>query len=301
MHGQEIMTDDIICPFYGQDEDLCDVGCSYISPSDVRQIIRYCRAQHQDCPKFLELSSRFPEHAPNSTCRPPVKPASVEPVVREEGGSSFGWAAHRDTREQEPEDNIPACGSSGAGIISLAAATANPAPLGLFGFGMTTVLFSLSQTGLIPFDPLILAVGLFYGGLAQIIAGILAWKKNSTFEATAFTSYGLFWLTLVGLMVLPRAGIGELPSTLAMVSYLTLWGMFSTVMVCAALPLGWLTAAVYALLGIFFFGLALAEAAELPGLLRLVGWEGVACGLIAGYTGFAQVVNDVYGRRILLR
>jgi len=295
------MTDDIICPFYGQDEDLCDVGCGYISPSDVRQIIRYCRAQHQECSKFQELAQRFPERAAEPPPRSPARSMPLETAVMKDGEGSLPIAARQMDPEERGEEESMTCGTGGAGIMSLAAATANPVPLGLFGFGMTTVLFSLRQAALIPFDPLILAIGLFYGGLAQIIAGLLAWRKNSTFDATSFISYGLFWLTLVGLVVLPRAGIGETPSSLAMVSYLTLWGMFTTVMVCAALPLGRLMVAVYALLGVFFFGLALGEAAALSWLTRLVGWEGVACGLLATYIGFAHVINDVYGRHILPR
>ena len=82
--------------------------------------------------------------------------------------------------------------------------TANPAPLGLMGFGMSTVLLNFHNIGLFPFDAMILAMGLFYGGIGQIIAGIMEWKKNNTFGTTAFTSYGLFWLTLVFLMMAPK-------------------------------------------------------------------------------------------------
>ncbi|HQH12989.1 MAG TPA: acetate uptake transporter, partial [Candidatus Sumerlaeota bacterium] len=81
--------------------------------------------------------------------------------------------------------------------------TANPAPLGLLGFGMTTVLLNIHNAGFFELSPMILAMGIFYGGCAQIIAGVMEWKKNNTFGTTAFTSYGLFWLTLVGLIVMP--------------------------------------------------------------------------------------------------
>ena len=79
--------------------------------------------------------------------------------------------------------------------------TANPAPLGLLGFGMTTVLLNIHNAGYYELNTMILAMGIFYGGMAQIIAGIMEWKKNNTFGTTAFTSYGLFWLTLVGLIL----------------------------------------------------------------------------------------------------
>ena len=74
---------------------------------------------------------------------------------------------------------------------------ANPAPLGLMGFGMTTVLLNIHNTGMFPISAVILAMGIFYGGIAQIIAGCMEFKKGNTFGTTAFTSYGLFWLTLV--------------------------------------------------------------------------------------------------------
>lgn len=101
--------------------------------------------------------------------------------------------------------------------------TANPAPLGLLGFGMTTVLLNLHNSGLFSLDSMILGMGMFYGGTAQVIAGIMEWKKNNTFGTTAFTSYGFFWLTLVALLVLPKLGWSTAPSKEAMAAYLFLW------------------------------------------------------------------------------
>ena len=84
--------------------------------------------------------------------------------------------------------------------------TANPAPLGLMGFGMTTVLLNIHNAGFYPMNAMILSMGFFYGGIAQVIAGIMEWKKGNTFGTTAFTSYGLFWLSLVGIVLLPKSG-----------------------------------------------------------------------------------------------
>lgn len=81
---------------------------------------------------------------------------------------------------------------------------ANPAPLGLMGFGMTTILLNLANSGLFAFDVAILAMGIFYGGIAQIFAGLLEFKKGNTFGLTAFTSYGAFWLTLVAILLMPK-------------------------------------------------------------------------------------------------
>src|ERR1700712_282872 len=104
---------------------------------------------------------------------------------------------------------------------------ANPAPLGLCAFGMTTVLLNLHNAGFFEMNSMILAMGIFYGGLAQVIAGIIEAKKNNTFGLTAFTSYGFFWLSLVGLIVIPKFGWTAAPSENAMCAYLCIWGLFT--------------------------------------------------------------------------
>src|SRR6218665_3995642 len=104
---------------------------------------------------------------------------------------------------------------------------ANPAPLGLCAFGMTTVLLNIHNAGFFELNSMILAMGLFYGGLAQVIAGIIEAKKNNTFGLTAFTSYGFFWLSLVGLILLPKWGLAEKTSEGAMCAYLGIWGLFT--------------------------------------------------------------------------
>ena len=112
---------------------------------------------------------------------------------------------------------------------------ANPAPLGLMGFGVTTVLLNLHNAGLIDGSGLglIFSMGLFYGGLAQILAGMWEMKKGNTLGATAFTSYGLFWMSLVAIRVFPVLGWFEAPSAHAMAAYLMMWGIFTALM---ALP-----------------------------------------------------------------
>lgn len=78
---------------------------------------------------------------------------------------------------------------------------ANPAPLGLMGFGMTTILLNLHNMGLFGISSVIVAMGIFYGGLAQILAGVMEFRKGNTFGTLAFTSYGLFWLSLVFVII----------------------------------------------------------------------------------------------------
>jgi succinate-acetate transporter protein len=107
---------------------------------------------------------------------------------------------------------------------------ANPAPLGLMGFGMTTVLLNIHNAGFMPISAMILAMGLAYGGLAQVIAGILEFKKGNTFGLTAFTSYGFFWISLVFLILLPKLGLGDAADEFAMGWYLLMWGIFTLFM-----------------------------------------------------------------------
>src|SRR5580698_7731309 len=107
---------------------------------------------------------------------------------------------------------------------------ANPAPLGLMAFGMTTVLLNLHNAGFFELSSMILAMGICYGGLAQVIAGIMEWKKNNTFAATAFISYGFFWLSLGAIIVMPKLNLADPATEPAMAAYLALWGLFTAVM-----------------------------------------------------------------------
>ncbi len=189
---------------------------------------------------------------------------------------------------------------SNAQSLEIRDTTANPAPLGLLGFGMTTVLLNLHNAGCYELNSMILAMGLAYGGTAQIIAGIMEWKKNNTFGTTAFISYGFFWLSLVALVTLPKLvpGVAATNST-ALAAYLAIWGLFTAVMFVGTLRLNRALQVVFGSLTILFFLLAAGNAAGNTGLLRLAGGEGVLCGLSAIYTGLAQVLNEVYGRTML--
>src|SRR5207244_8210543 len=103
--------------------------------------------------------------------------------------------------------------------------TGNPAPLGLLGFGMTTVLLNFHNAGFFEINSMILAMGICYGGIAQIIAGSMEWRKGNTFATTAFTSYGLFWLSLVALIVLPKIGWSPTTDNSRMRTYLAKLGL----------------------------------------------------------------------------
>ncbi|MDD2836853.1 MAG: acetate uptake transporter [Methanothrix sp.] len=172
--------------------------------------------------------------------------------------------------------------------------TANPAPLGLLGFGLTTVLLNIHNAGYYELNSMILAMGIFYGGLAQIIAGIMEWKKNNTFGTTAFTSYGLFWLSLVALLFLPQLGLAQATSKPAFAAYFFMWGLFTFVMFLGTLRVNRALQFVFLSLTILFFLLAARDYLGSAAIGTLAGYEGIICGLSAVYTGLAQVINEVY-------
>ncbi len=177
--------------------------------------------------------------------------------------------------------------------------TANPAPLGLLGFGMTTVLLNIHNAGFIPLSAMILAMGIFYGGLAQVIAGIMEWKKNNTFGTTAFSSYGLFWLSLVGLLVMPKLGWTTAADGKAMAVYLFMWGLFTFVMYIGTLKISRALQFVFLSLTILFFLLAAGDFTGNATITKIAGYEGIICGFSAIYTGLAQILNELYGKIVL--
>jgi succinate-acetate transporter protein len=178
--------------------------------------------------------------------------------------------------------------------------TANPAPLGLLGFGMTTVLLNLHNAGYYDLNTMILAMGICYGGIAQIIAGAMEWRKGNTFAATAFSSYGLFWFSLVATLVGPKMGWGTAPNNTAMAAYLAMWGVLTAVLFVATLRLHRAGQVVFGSLTILFFLLAYGDYAEAgAGFKHFTGYEGVFCGLSAMYAALAQVLNEVFGRTVL--
>jgi len=179
---------------------------------------------------------------------------------------------------------------------------ANPAPLGLMGFGMTTVLLNLHNAGFYPLDTMILAMGLTYGGIAQIIAGVMEFRKGNTFGTTAFCSFGLFWLSLVALhaKVLSDSFISiELFSKASMAAYFFMWGLFTAVMFVGTLKANRALQFVFFSLAVLFF---LLTARDLTGsglIGTIAGYEGLVCGLSAVYLALAEVLNETHGRTIL--
>ncbi len=184
---------------------------------------------------------------------------------------------------------------------------ANPAPLGLLGFGMTTVLLNLHNAGFFPMDTMILAMGIAYGGLAQVIVGILEFRKGNTFGTVAFTSYGLFWWSLVAILVLPRLSFFNVPesSTIgapvssALAAYFFMWGLFTFAMFFGTLKKNRALQFVFASLAALFFLLVARELTGNAIIGTLTGYEGIICGLSAVYLAIAEVLNETYGKTVL--
>ena len=179
--------------------------------------------------------------------------------------------------------------------------TANPAPLGLLGFGMTTVLLNLHNAGLYELNSMIIGMGIFVGGLAQVIAGVQEWKKNNTFGATAFTAYGFFWLSLVAIWLIPKTGMGDglKSSESAMGWYLLMWGLFTSGMFIGTLKLNVSLRVIFSTLALLFFLLAIGDFTGSKEIKVLAGIEGVFCGLSAVYTCIAIILDGIYHRRLL--
>ncbi len=185
-------------------------------------------------------------------------------------------------------------------LTSFKNTTANPAPLGLLGFGMTTVLLNLHNAGYYELNSMILAMGLCYGGLAQIIAGVMEWHKGNTFACTAFVSYGFFWLSLVALLVMPKLGWAAPANEVSMAAFLALWGIFTFAMFIGTFRLGRALQVVFGTLTLLFFLLAWGDfSGASSGFKHATGYEGVLCGVSAMYTGLAQILNELAGRTIL--
>ncbi|MCL1969908.1 MAG: acetate uptake transporter [Candidatus Bathyarchaeota archaeon] len=180
---------------------------------------------------------------------------------------------------------------------------ANPAPLGLLAFGLTTVLLNLHNSGMYPLNSMILAMGIAYGGLAQIIAGIMEYRRGNTFGTVAFTSYGLFWWSLILLILIPNMstfGVVTPTDNIAMAAYFLMWGIFTCGMTLGTLKTNRNLQFVFISLTILFFMLAIGEIYDSSKWFNIItGIEGIICGLSAVYLGLAEVINEANKKTIL--
>lgn len=176
--------------------------------------------------------------------------------------------------------------------------TANPAPLGLCAFGMTTILLSLHNAGLTPLGSPILAMAIFYGRIAQVIVGIMEWKKNNTFGMVTFGSFGFFWISFATLLILPALGLAKAPIPVELAAFLSVWGIFAAGLFICTLKMRRVLQITLMAVVLLVILLVTAQLTGNALILNLGGLVGLVAGGLALYMGMGQVINEVYGNRI---
>lgn len=177
--------------------------------------------------------------------------------------------------------------------------TANPAPLGLCSFGMTTILLSLHNAGFTGLSSPIVAMAILYGGIAQVIVGIMEWKKKNSFGMLTFGSFGFFWITFATILILPSLNLAKAPSPVDLAAFLAIWGIFAIGLFICTLAMHRLLQITLAFVVIL---VVLLVAAQLTGsaiILTLGGFAGLIAGGLALYMGVGQVINEIFGSRVL--
>lgn len=174
---------------------------------------------------------------------------------------------------------------------------ANPAPLGLLGFGMTTCLLNFHNAEWIPLSMMIVAMGFALGGAAQIIAGIMEFKANNTFGATAFTAYGFFWWSLIFIWAQPIDTVAA-ADPISMGFYLGMWGIFTFFMFIGTFKHNRATQVVFGSLTLLFFLLAAANFTGSASIHLVAGYVGIFCGASAIYNSMGQILNHEFGRTV---
>ena len=178
---------------------------------------------------------------------------------------------------------------------------ADPAPLGLAAFALTTFVLSTFNAGLVDAkgEPLVLGLALAYGGVAQLLAGMWEFSKGNTFGATAFSSYGAFWISFWAYVAFFAEKVPEANRGSAVGLYLIAWGIFTTYMWVASLRTTAAVSLVFLLLAITFFVLGIGDAGGNDTISKLGGWLGLATAVAAWYASFAGVTNFTFGRELL--
>jgi uncharacterized protein len=178
---------------------------------------------------------------------------------------------------------------------------ADPAPLGLAAFALTTFVLSTFNAGLVDAkgEPIVLGLALAYGGVAQLLAGMWEFSKGNTFGATAFSSYGAFWISFWAYVAFFAEKVPEANRGSAVGLYLIAWGIFTTYMWVASLRTTAAVSLVFLLLAITFFVLGIGDAGGNDTISKLGGWLGLATAVAAWYASFAGVTNFTFGRELL--
>ena len=178
---------------------------------------------------------------------------------------------------------------------------ADPGPLGLAGFAMTTFVLSMFNADLVSSggEPIVFGLALAYGGLAQLLAGMWEFRTGNTFGAVAFTSFGAFWISLWAFEQFYADSVPAKDAGHAVGLYLIAWGIFTTYMFVASLRTTAAVALVFLLLAPTFFLLGIGNAGPHANVTKLGGWFGLVTAGAAWYASFAAVTNSTFGRTVL--
>jgi succinate-acetate transporter protein len=179
---------------------------------------------------------------------------------------------------------------------------ADPAPLGLAGFALTTFVLSMMNANLVNFDkglPVVLGLALAYGGIAQLLAGMWEFRNGNTFGAVAFSSYGGFWISFFILVQFDLAKIAPTEINSALGLYLWAWAIFTGWMTVAALRTTAVVALVFLLLTLTFVFLGIGNSGGHAGTIHIGGYLGLATAIAAWYGAMAAVVNSTWGRTVM--
>jgi len=240
------MNNTTVCPFFDHNEDICDVGCGYISSHDASMIIKFCSCQHQDCQKYRELTS-------HSGHQEPVLPTKNLPVP---------------TKTTDRPDNTPV--------------------LGLFCYGVTAACYATDKLPILSFNLHFMAVIIIIGAIGQMYIGLNTLSKNPL-RAIAFTGLGLFWLSILALDILPKAGYGLVTGPIPMMGYFAMWGMFTLILSQGLEQQTRIFRVVLVLITAFFIILAMAHATGSTTFLLISALLGLASSLPGLYLGLRHI------------
>jgi succinate-acetate transporter protein len=178
---------------------------------------------------------------------------------------------------------------------------ADPGPLGLAAFALTTFVLSMFNAGLVGSggEPVVFGLALAYGGLAQLLAGMWEFRTGNTFGAVAFTSYGAFWISFWAFVQFFEKDVPKADAGHAVGLFLIAWGIFTAYMLVASLRTTTAVALVFALLTVTFLLLGIGNAGAHTGIVKAGGWFGLATAAAAWYASFAAVTNSTFGRTVM--
>ncbi|HLY36242.1 MAG TPA: acetate uptake transporter [Candidatus Limnocylindria bacterium] len=190
-----------------------------------------------------------------------------------------------------------------ARVTATTVAKADPAPLGLAAFALTTFVLSFANAGIIGGSSVsvVLALALAYGGLAQLLAGMWEFRNGNTFGATAFSSYGAFWLSYAAFVFWFAGGLKAADAPGAVGTYLLAWGIFTAYMWIATLKHAWPVMIVFLLLTVTFFLLAIGEYGGNDTIHKLGGYVGILTAIAAWYASASNIINEAFKRQVLPR